>query len=156
MMRTLRARTGTFAPDFAGRLALRRRTLAIRKASIWALLFSLLMSNLPGCMTPAVSISMPALSASPNPSFEGAYRVSWTPIAGASKYQLYENGKLSYRGPDLSHDYSGKAGGSYNYSLTYCVTAMGIEACNFKPAFAELTVRVIGGAPDPQEQRGAP
>ena len=107
-------------------------------------------------MTPAVTVGGPALFASPNPSPEGAYRVSWAPIAGASKYQLYEDGKLSYRGADLAHAYSDKTPGTYTYTLTYCVTALSIEACNFRPALAGLRVQVSGGDAESEDEPGAP
>ena len=85
---------------------------------------------------------MPVLSATPNPSIDGSYTVSWTPIRGASKYQLYEDGKVSYVGARRSHSYVDKAEGAYTYALSYCVTALGIEACNFRAAVADLTVTV--------------
>lgn len=68
--------------------------------------------------------------------------VSWTPIAGASNYQLLENGVRSYEGPGLSHGIESKPEGAYTYSLTYCMTMLGIEACGFKPPLADVIVRV--------------
>lgn len=96
-----------------------------------------------GCVAPTVRLDLPVLSANPNPSTDGAYTVSWTPIRGASKYQLYEDGKASYVGTDRSHSFVDKAEGSYTYALSYCVTALGIEACNFRAAVADVTVTVI-------------
>ena len=96
----------------------------------------------PGCMVPTLSVSLPALSATPNPSTDGAYTVAWTAIGGASKYQLHENGELSYQGTAHSKAYAGKPTGSYTYSLTYCVIALGIEACNIPPGQPSVTVRV--------------
>lgn len=98
-------------------------------------------------MVPTVSVSLPALSVTPNPSTDGAYTVAWTAIGSASKYQLHENGKLSYQGTAQSKAYAGKPAGSYTYSLTYCVIALGIEACNIPLGQPSVTVWV----PEPQE-----
>lgn len=95
-----------------------------------------------GCMVPAMSVSLPALSAAPNPAPDGTYTVAWNAIGGASKYQLYENGALSYQGSARSQAYAGKAAGTYAYSLTYCVMALGIEACNISSGLPSVTVRV--------------
>ena len=111
------------------------RSLVFASALLW---------SMQGCMLPSLTIAMPALSASPNPSLDGAYRVSWAAIAGASSYRLHEDGELSYQGPNLFHAYANKPEGSYTYTLTYCVTALGIEACNIKPALNELVVKVRG------------
>ena len=43
-----------------------------------------------------------------------------------------------------AHACAEKAEGSYTYSLTYCVVAFGIEACNFKAPAADVTVTVTG------------
>ena len=80
------------------------------------------------------------LNAHPNPSPDGAYTVSWTPVGGASEYRLRENGALRYEGPDLTLAVAGRADGSYFYALTYCVVAFGIEGCDFKGAEVTVTV----------------
>lgn len=98
--------------------------------------------GVPSCMAPTMSVSLPVLSATPNPSTDGAYTVAWNAIGGASKYQLYENGELSYRGVAPSQAYAGKPAGSYTYSLTYCVVALGIEACNIPSGLPSVTVKV--------------
>ena len=95
-----------------------------------------------GCMVPTMSVGLPALSATPNPSTDGAYTVAWSAIGGASKYQLHENGKLSYQGTARSQAYAGKPAGAYAYSLTYCIVALGIEAYNIPPGLASVTVSV--------------
>ena len=96
-----------------------------------------------GCVTPSVPMAGAAfLTAHPNPAPEGAYTVSWTPVGGASRYRLHENGALAYDGPELSHPFADKADGSYTYALTYCVVAFGIEACNFRAPIDEVTVTV--------------
>ena len=51
------------------------------------------------------------LSASPNPSTNGSYTVSWTAKPGATSYQLFEGDTESYTGSSLSKAYSGKANG---------------------------------------------
>ena len=104
-----------------------------------------LLAGLAGCVTPPVPVAPAAfLTAHPNPAPDGAYTVSWAPVTGASAYRLHENGALSYEGPDTAHAYADKAEGSYTYSLTYCVVAFGIEACNFRAAAADVTVTVTG------------
>lgn len=95
-----------------------------------------------GCAVPSITVEPAALTARPNPSSDGSYAVRWTPIAGASAYRLLENGALSYEGPALSRAYAGKAAGSYTYSLTYCVAALGMEICDLRPGLRDLTVTV--------------
>ena len=95
-----------------------------------------------GCAVPSITVESAGLTARPNPSPDGSYAVQWTPIAGASAYRLFEDGALSYQGPSLSHAYAGKAAGSYIYSLTYCVTALGVEICDLRPGLRDLTVTV--------------
>ena len=84
------------------------------------------------------------MSANPNPSADGAYTVSWTPVRAASRYRLYENGVLSYEGPANASRYTGMAAGSYAYSLSYCVSAFGVEVCNLGPVASTVTVVVTG------------
>ncbi len=95
-----------------------------------------------GCAVPSITVESAGLTARPNPSPDGSYAVQWTPIAGASAYRLFEDGALSYQGPSLSHAYASKAAGSYTYSLTYCVTALGVEICDLRPGLRDLTVTV--------------
>ena len=95
-----------------------------------------------GCAVPSITVESAELTARPNPSPDGSYAVQWTPIAGASAYRLFEDGALSYQGSSLSHAYAGKAAGSYTYSLTYCVTALGVEICDLRPGLHDLTVTV--------------
>ena len=95
-----------------------------------------------GCVVPSITVESAALTARPNPSSDGSYAVRWTPIAGASAYRLLEDGALSYEGPALSRAYVGKAAGSYTYSLTYCVAALGVEICDLRPGLGDLTVTV--------------
>ena len=102
----------------------------------------LLALGLFGCAAPMVHIGTAPLRAQPNPSTDGAYTVLWAPVAGATKYRLFEDGELAFEGYSLSHAVTGKPDGSYSYSLTYCVVAFGIEACQLGPTQAELTVRV--------------
>ena len=106
----------------------------------WALTASVL-AGVAGCVGPSGPIGPTVLlTAHPNPSADGAFTVSWAPVAGASKYRLHENGAARYEGPDLAFAVADAADGSYVYALTWCVVAFGIEACNFKGA--ELTVTV--------------
>ena len=95
-----------------------------------------------GCAVPSITVESAALTARPNPSPDGSYAVRWTPVAGASAYRLLEDGALSYEGPALSRAYVEKAAGSYTYSLTYCVAALGVEICDLRPGFRDLTVTV--------------
>ena len=96
-----------------------------------------------GCAVPSITVGSAALTARPNPSPDGSYAVRWTPIAGASAYRLLEDGALSYEGPALSRPYVGKAAGSYTYELTYCVAVLGVEICDLRPGFRDLTVTVL-------------
>ncbi|MDE0223713.1 MAG: hypothetical protein OXP28_01090 [Gammaproteobacteria bacterium] len=95
-----------------------------------------------GCAVPAITVESAGLTARPNPSPDGSYAVRWTPIAGASTYRLLEDGSISYEGPSLSRAYVGKAAGSYTYSLTYCIAAVGVEICDLRPGLRDLTVTV--------------
>lgn len=95
-----------------------------------------------GCVAQPLPVSVRTITAYPNPSADGAYTVSWAPIAGASRYRLRENGIEIYEGSNPSHRVVGKAAGTYAYSLSYCVTVFGIEACNLKPAVENVTVEV--------------
>ena len=95
------------------------------------------------CAVPSITVGPPALTARPNPSPDGSYAVRWTPVAGASAYRLLEDGALSYEGPARSRAYVGKAAGSYTYSLTYCVAALGVQICDLRPGFRDLTVAVL-------------
>ncbi len=95
-----------------------------------------------GCAVPSITVESAALTARPNPSPDGSYAVRWTPIAGASAYRLLEDGALSYEGPALTRAYVAKAAGSYTYSLTYCVAALGVEICDLRPGLRDLTVTV--------------
>ena len=91
------------------------------------------------------------LSGSPNPS-TGSYTVSWTAIAGATKYQLLEDGAISYEGTSLSTSYTGKAAGSYVYTLTYCQPIgfpVPTTVCNLPSNFEAVTVTVSGGTTTP-------
>ena len=105
-----------------------------------ALCACVLLWSLQGCLGPAVG--KPVLSANPNPSTDGSYSVSWTPIRGASRYRLYENGLLSYEGPARVHAYQGRAAGTYTYSLSYCVMAFDIEACRLDSGISSVNVVV--------------
>ena len=82
------------------------------------------------------------LTAQPNPSRDGAYRLFWSHVAGATKYRLFEDGELAFQGFGASHAVADQPDGSYTYSLTYCVEALGIEACNLRPMRAQVTVVV--------------
>ena len=99
---------------------------------------------LTGCVAAPIGAGGAMLTALPNPSSDGAYRVSWTPVRGATRYRLHENGVLSHEGSATSRGYTGKPAGSYTYVLTVCVLAFDLEACSLRPATAPLTVVVTG------------
>ena len=81
------------------------------------------------------------LTASPNPSTDGSYTVSWTAIPNAESYQLYEDGTLVYDSTGTSWSFSGKAAGSYEYTLEFCELIFDEEMC-FGSGYAALTVTV--------------
>ena len=92
------------------------------------------------------------LSATPNPSANGSYTVSWTSVAGASKYQLREDGTIVFEGKARSKAFSGKPAGSYAYTLSYCTYfdyPVVSTICNVASNFDALTVTVSGAAPTP-------
>lgn len=95
-----------------------------------------------GCAAPMMPAGISTLAAQPNPSTDGAYTLFWSHVAGATKYRLFENGELAFEGVGASHAVTGQPDGSYTYSLTYCVEAFGIEACNLRAVQAEVTVVV--------------
>ena len=82
------------------------------------------------------------LTASPNPSTDGSYTVSWSPILTAESYQLYENGKLVHDGAGTSWSFTGKAAGTYKYTLEYCELIFDEEFCDRQSGYAALTVTV--------------
>ena len=96
-----------------------------------------------GCAAPSITVGSPTLAARPNPSLDGSYSVRWTPIAGASAYRLLEDGALSYEGPSLSRVYVGKAAGGYTYSLTYCISVLGVQVCDLRTGIRDVTVTVL-------------
>lgn len=106
-----------------------------------------------GCAVPMMPTGISTLTAQPNPSQDGAYTLFWSHVAGATKYRLFEDGELAFEGVGASHAVTGQPDGAYTYSLTYCVEAFGIEACNLRPVHAEVTVVVrnresASGSPD--------
>ena len=118
-----------------GRLAAANRWRRIAQASLIPL-------GLLGCAAPMMPAGITTLWAQPNPSADGAYTLLWSHVAGATKYRLFEDGELAFEGFGASHAVADQPDGSYTYSLTYCVEAFGIEACNLRPMHAEVTVVV--------------
>ncbi len=100
---------------------------------------------LAGCVAPAFGVGAGVVTAAPNPSPDGSYRVSWAPIGGAVRYRLHENGSLSHEGSETFREYVDKPPGTYTYVLTVCVLAFDIEACPLRPAAPPLTVTVAAG-----------
>ena len=93
------------------------------------------------------------ISASPNPSDNGAYTVSWTAIALATKYQLLEDNRIVYEGGARSKAFSGKTAGSYAYTLTYCRPIgfpVANTVCNLPSNFDAVTVTVNSGTVKPK------
>ena len=93
-----------------------------------------------------------ALTASENPSADGSYRVSWTAVTGATKYQLLEDGAKVYEGTARSKSFTGKTAGSYAYTLTYCryfPSPIGRTVCNLPSNFTALTVTVSSAPATP-------
>lgn len=126
-------RLATRGPGAAGSVA--RATLGVA-LGCW----------LTGCVAPPIGAGAAMLTALPNPSPDGAYRVSWTPLRRATRYRLHENGVLSHEGSATSREYIDKPPGSYTYVLTVCVLAFDFEACSLRPAVAPLTVVVADDA----------
>lgn len=127
--------------SFLRKVASGRPTAARRWRRVaWAGLLAL---GLLGCAAPMMMpAGVSALMAHPNPSTDGAYTVAWPQVTGATKYRLFEDGKLAFEGFSLSHAITGKPDGAYAYSLTYCIEAFGIEVCHLRPMQAEVTVVV--------------
>ena len=93
-----------------------------------------------------------ALTASENPSTDGSYRISWTAVTGATKYQLLEDGTEVYEGTARSKSFTGKTAGSYAYTLTYCryfPSPIGRTLCDLPSNFTALTVRVSSAPATP-------
>ncbi|MCY3793848.1 MAG: hypothetical protein OXG51_05660 [Gammaproteobacteria bacterium] len=103
---------------------------------------SLIQLGLLGCAAPMMPAGISTLTALPNPSADGAYTLLWSHVASATKYRLFEDGELAFEGFSTSHAVADQPDGFYTYSLTYCVEAFGIEACNLRPMQAEVTVVV--------------
>ncbi|MDQ1118062.1 YD repeat-containing protein [Pseudoxanthomonas sp. SORGH_AS 997] len=64
--------------------------------------------------TDAPGMSVPAASTT------GSYAISWSAVAGASSYQVQENGGLIYNGSGTSTSIGGKGNGSYQYNARAC------------------------------------
>ena len=99
-----------------------------------------------------------ALSASPNPSANGSYTVSWTAVSGASRHQLYEGSALVFDGAGTSKAFSGKAAGSHSYTLAYCQHVgfpVGSTICGLPSGYDALTVTVSGTTVNPPPARPA-
>ncbi|MCY3795611.1 MAG: fibronectin type III domain-containing protein, partial [Gammaproteobacteria bacterium] len=95
----------------------------------------------------AGSAAHAGLSATPNPSSNGSYTVSWTAVTGATKYRLHEGSAIVFDGAGRSKAFSGKAAGSYSYTLTYCQHIgfpVGSTICGLPSGFDALTVTVSG------------
>ena len=88
------------------------------------------------------SVRVGDLTASPNPSSDGSYAVSWSEIFNAESYQLYEDGTLVYDTTGTSRSFSGKAAGTYAYTLDFCELIFDVEFCDQPSGYAELTVTV--------------
>ena len=91
--------------------------------------------------TATVSVAR-GLTASPNPSSDGSYTVSWRAILTAESYQLYENGNLVYDSTGTSWSFTGKAAGTYKYTLEFCELIFDEEFCDQPSGYAALTVTV--------------
>ena len=83
-----------------------------------------------------------SLTASPNPSTDGSYTVSWAAVPNAESYQLYENGRLVYDSTGTSWSFSGKTVGGYKYTLEFCELIYDEEHCDLPSGYAALTVTV--------------
>ncbi len=97
----------------------------------------------PGAQTTVTVLRAPARpTASPNPSTNGSYTVSWTSVAAATGYRLFEKqGGGSWNGgtyqTSTSKAFSGKANGKWYYKLSLCA---GSSACGDAGAELEVTV----------------
>ncbi len=80
----------------------------------WGIIDVMAAINYDGCNEPCAP-SAPYTTNS-NPCNGETYQISWTPVTGATAYELYENGNLIYDGPlapqSLSH-----VSGSYTYTV---------------------------------------
>ena len=83
------------------------------------------------------------LTAEPNPSFNGSYTVSWAPVPNARSYQLYEGGTLVYDSSGTSWPVSGKASGTYTYTLDFCEFVFDEEQCDLGSGYRPLPVDVL-------------
>ena len=91
--------------------------------------------------------SWASITSSENPSTDGSYTVSWSAVPNAHSYQLYENGKLVYDSTGTSWSFTGKAAGSYVYTLEFCEFIFDEEFCDLGSGYAALTVTVSAPAP---------
>ena len=100
-----------------------------------------------------VRAGIPVVSASPNPSLDGNYTVSWTPVSGAPNYRLEEKiGSGSWAEvPGMpqtatSKSFTGKPAGTYYYRARACVTTAS-STCGDYSNQASETVSVVTCAP---------
>ena len=88
-----------------------------------------------------------ALKARPNPSSDGNYELYWTPVPGSSRYQLLEDGAIVHEGLRPSHRVTGKAPGTYNYTVDRCIAVnipgLPADYCNLALYSTPLPVEVI-------------
>jgi len=87
-----------------------------------------------------------SIGASPNPSTNGTYSLTWSQVSGAIRYELAEAGnggaeQTVYSGADRSWQASGKANGEYTYRVRACSASI---CGNYS---GTVTVKVESGIP---------
>ncbi len=111
--------------------------------------------NVAGCGPTSGTVTIQAIYAPggasalsvPGQSTNGAYTAAWSPVPGATSYQLEESiagggWTLQYNASGTSHAFSGKANGSYAYRVRAC----NVAGCGGYSASATVQVTLPPGS----------
>lgn len=108
----------------------------------WGIIDVMAAINYDGCAEPCAPNA--PFTTDPTPCANVSYTIGWTPVVGATGYELYENGNLIYTGP-LTQQNISHASGSYSYAVK---AVNGCGAGSSSPAGGASTVQTAPAAPD--------
>lgn len=108
----------------------------------WGIIDVMAAINYDGCAEPCAP-SAP-FTTDPTPCANVSYTIGWTPIAGATGYELYESASLIYTGPLTQRNVS-HASGTYSYTVK---ATNGCGAGSSSPVGGASTIQTAPAAPD--------
>ena len=142
-----------------GEYRFRARACDAQQCGAWTAQSLLIVAR--GSQAPAPVQSM---SASPNPSLDGSFTVSWTPSAGATHYNLEERLRVGANGGEwtyptatsqtpTSRTFTARGNGTYDYRIRACKTGA-TPSCSTYGATATVVVQSPGGIDAPASITG--